>query len=94
MVNNVLRFRLVQLSVGWFDEVQKFNIIVGGLAANYSTMASNNWGIGATKTFTTTVTNTGTEIWSASKAQLAVYFEAPDDLPYSWTTYLLSESAQ
>jgi glucose/arabinose dehydrogenase len=83
---HVLRFRLIQLSVGWFEEVQKFNIMVGGLAASYTTTASNNWGIGATKTFTTTVTNTGTEIWLASKGQLAVYFDAPNDLPYSWTT--------
>ncbi len=85
---HVLRIRLVKEQV-WFSPLLAATVTVGTLSATYTTTAATSWGMGATKTFTTTITNTGNVIWKAGGAtpvRLAVYFDGTSDAAGAWTT--------
>jgi len=81
----------VKENVQWFDALQKTSVgvAVGALAASYATTAPTNWQPAQTKTFTTTVTNTGTLTWNANDPQsvhLGVYFNGKSDAIGDWTS--------
>ena len=87
--DHVLRFRLVNENIAWFDQVLAQTITVGTLAAQYAASAAVLWNSGETKTFSVTVQNTGTIPWShsgASSVRLGVYFDAPNDDVGSWSS--------
>jgi Bacterial Ig-like domain/Ig-like domain from next to BRCA1 gene len=59
------------------------------LSALYSTTAPSTWSAGQTQTFTTTLTNTGTQTWNAADpdaVHLGVYFNGNSDAVYDWPT--------
>ncbi|MDX1946963.1 MAG: PQQ-dependent sugar dehydrogenase [Pirellulaceae bacterium] len=83
---HVLRLRMAKGNT-YFDQLLAETITVGTLAASYATTAPASWGLGATKVFTTTVTNTGTTTWKATgpdKTQLAAYFNGTSDAVGAW----------
>jgi glucose/arabinose dehydrogenase len=57
--------------------------------ALYSTNAPDTWLQGQSRTFTTTLTNTGTQTWSATgtnAVHLGIYFDGRSDAIYDWAT--------
>jgi glucose/arabinose dehydrogenase len=58
-------------------------------SALYSTTAPSTWSPGQTQSFTTTLTNTGTQTWNAADpnaVHLGVYFNGNSDAIYDWTS--------
>lgn len=87
--NHTIRYRMVKLQEGWFDTVLAANAYVGTLSATYVSAAPGSWGLGATKVYNVTVTNTGNVTWNAAgpnQVQLGFYYDAPNDLPFTWAT--------
>jgi len=93
----VLRQRLVEEGVTWFDQLQKTsNVAVGGasspttaLSAVYSATTPLHWQPGQTQTFTVTATNTGTQNWNAqgpNALDLGAYFDGTGDGIGQWQT--------
>jgi glucose/arabinose dehydrogenase len=57
--------------------------------ALYSTTAPDTWLPGQTRTFTTTLTNSGTQTWNASDpsaVHLGIYFNGNSDAIYDWSS--------
>ena len=86
----VLRERLVKENVQWFAQLLATPVSVGSagtLTAIYATTAPATWLPGQTRTFSTTVTNTGTTTWNATDPQavhLGVYFNGNSDNANDW----------
>ena len=80
-----LRNRLVQEQVAWFADMLKTSVVVGAaqaLSATYSSNVPTTLTPGQTVNYTVTVTNTGTQTWSATGTtfvRLGVYFNGTGD---------------
>jgi glucose/arabinose dehydrogenase len=82
--NYILRDRLVKENVAWFDTIDKINVTVGTLAANYSGTPPTTWTVGQTQSYAITVTNTGSAIWRATgpnRVRLGAWFGGSSDTP-------------
>lgn len=83
--NSVLRLRMVKEGVGWFNQMQKTNLVfdtVGTYVASYANTSTGTWGIGSTRAYNVTVSNLGTATWSATgpnAVKLGVYFGGVSD---------------
>jgi hypothetical protein len=88
--NYVLRQRMVKEFVGWFSDLQKTAIVVGSLAASYTSAPPTAWAPSATQSFSVTLTNTGNMSWSAAGAdrvRLSASFGGASDVPLDgWVT--------
>jgi hypothetical protein len=89
----VLRQRMFKEYVAWFAQMQKTTVMVSpatDLAANYSSTPPTSWTSGQTQTYSVTVTNTGSQTWSATgvnRVVLGVHFGTSDDTPgVGWAT--------
>ncbi|MDX1963091.1 MAG: PQQ-dependent sugar dehydrogenase [Pirellulales bacterium] len=83
----VLRHRMVREGISWFKEMERLNFsvtTVGTSSASYTNTATGVWGTGSTRSYTVTVTNTGTTSWSAGGAnptRLGAYFGGLNEDP-------------
>src|SRR5262249_38927761 len=88
--NYVLRQRMVKESVSWFSDLQKTNVVIGTLAASYSSAPSTVWAPSSTRTYPVTLTNTGNIMWNAAGAdrvRLSASFGGASDTPLDgWVT--------
>ena len=85
----MLRFRLVKIGVAWFQQVISKTYASGTLADSFTSTPPTSWGLGATKVYNVSVTNTGTVTWLATgtnKVQLAVYTNGTSDAVGAWST--------
>jgi hypothetical protein len=89
----VLRHRMAQQGVTWFGQIQKTNVTVAAqpaLAASYSASPPTAWTAGQTQTYAITLTNTGTQTWSATGTNrflLGIHFgTASDGWGVGWAT--------
>jgi hypothetical protein len=88
----VLRHRMVKEGVTWFDQIQKTNVTVvqPALGASYSSTPPTSWSSGQTQTYALTVTNIGTQTWSAggsNPVRLGIHFGTASDVPGTgWAT--------
>jgi glucose/arabinose dehydrogenase len=84
--NYVLRARMVKELVAWGNEMLKTNVVVQTLAASYAAAVPTNWNAGETKSYSLTVTNTGTAAWDltgTNPVHLGVYFGGANPAPGS-----------
>jgi len=90
--NYVLRHRMVKEGVGWVAQIQKTNVSVGPppLAASYSSSPPTAWTGGQSQNYAITLTNTGSQTWSATgtnRVRLGVAFGTSSDSPgVGWAT--------
>jgi fibronectin type 3 domain-containing protein len=89
----VLRQRLVQENIAWFGMLEATAVTVGGtpmtpaLSATYSGSPPLYWQPGQTKTYTLTVTNTGSQTWyhqGPNAVDLGIYFNGTGDSAGQW----------
>jgi hypothetical protein len=85
-----LRHRMVKEGVTWFSSMHKTAATVNfvpALVAQYSVTPPTQWNREDQKTYSITITNTGSEAWSptgTTKVQLGVYFGDANDAPGAW----------
>jgi glucose/arabinose dehydrogenase len=82
-----LRHRLVQEGIDWFASMAKTEVTVVNilpLEATYTVAPPTTWQVGETKSYSITLTNTGSETWlnsGNSRVNLGVYFAGTTSVP-------------
>jgi glycosyltransferase involved in cell wall biosynthesis len=96
----ILRYRLVQEGVAWFDQLRTTQVVVVRSltesaappmpSAEYKADPPTHWTAGGTEAYPITLTNTGSEAWlarSSTPVRLSVHFGTQSDWPHDhWAT--------
>jgi glucose/arabinose dehydrogenase len=85
----ILRHRIVKEGVAWTTQMLKTSVTIQSLHAAYSGSVPLVWAPGEEKTYSLSVTNTGTATWNASgtnPVNLGVYFGGSSDGVGDWTS--------
>jgi hypothetical protein len=84
---------MVKEGVAWFAQILKTNVTVAAqpvLAARYSASPPTAWASGQSQTYAITLTNTGSQTWTAAgsnRVRLGVAFGTSSDTPgVGWAT--------
>jgi archaellum component FlaF (FlaF/FlaG flagellin family) len=78
----VLRDRMVQEYVAWFDAMERINVTVRQKAETYSSTPPTVWAAGQPQDYSITLTNNGATTWHAAgtdRVRLGVYFGGSSD---------------
>lgn len=83
-----LRMRMVAEGTSWFTPLHKTTVAVQTLAATYTSTVPTAWTRNQLRTFSITLTNTGTATWNNSgtnPVRLAYYFFGNSDNANDWS---------